>query len=401
MGVSTFLNLMLVTVIYVTNPARCRARMVNLTGEPDFRGVRLKWDVVPDGGTVTGLFKVKYCENQIWGEHYCRYKPVRQKPTQEHFSADILGLKMSTNYTFYLETDVLEKSSRKERKIEQNLVLQTKGFSARATGCRRDTTEVLLDTGPHFGGKISAEGRESNCFIKGKKASSNSSYSFTIDHKKCGSSMNKTSVWTYVVVQENLPILTHSTRRFLVLCHFTMPEVFTVKAGFNLPSGNSMGLGSGSLEPVDISLPDGVGSREGRRYSDIESDDLSAKIITAASLEEARLARMLTSPRHSASQRQSRTLASNLFGGLDFGDKDHRADPASHNLWMVLLIVSAGGVVLTVCGMLVACKPRRENTNCDTISSDDNEEGNAASQVIKDTEALQPKRKVKPRESRA
>jgi len=395
MSVSTCVTLTFLSVIYVINS---KPRIVNLSGEPDFRGVTLRWQVAPDGDTVTGRFRVKYCENQIWGEHYCRYKPVKQKPTQEQFSTDILGLKMSTNYTFYLETDVLEKSSRKERKIEQNLVLQTKGFSARATGCRRDTTEVLLETGPHFGGKISAEGRESNCFIKGNEASSNSSYSFTIDHKECGSSMNKTSVWTYVVVQENLPILTHSTRRFLVLCHFTMPEVFKVTAGFNLPGGNSRGVGSGSLQPVDISE---LGSREGRRYSDIEYDDLSSKIITAASLEEARLARMLTSPRHSASQRQSRTLASNLFGALDFGDRDQRADPASHNLWMILLIVSAGAVVLTVCGMLVACKPRGDNSDCDNVSSDDIEESNAASQVIKDTQALQPKRKDKPRESRA
>jgi len=386
--------------ILVIIQVEAKPRIVNLSGEPDFRKVTLRWQVEPDGETVTGMFRVKYCENQVWGQHFCRQKAVRQKPTQENFSADILGLKMSTNYTFYLETDVLQKSSRKERKIEENVVLQTRGFSARATDCRRDTTEVLLETGPHFGGKISAEGREHNCFIEGKKASSNSSYSFTIDHKKCGSSINKTSVWTYVVVQENLPILTHSTRRFLVLCHFKMPEVFTVQAGFNLPGGNVRG--SGSLKPVSIDLSEEFrsGGREGRRFSNVDYD-LSSKIITAASLEEARLAKILTSPRHSASQRQSRTLASNLFGGLDFGDGNQRADPASHNLWMVVLIVSAGGVVLTVCGMLVACRPRKEDSDCDNVSSDDVEENSAASQVVNDTEALQPKRKHKLRESRA
>lgn len=386
--------------ILVIIQVEAKPRIVNLSGEPDFRKVSLRWQVDPDGETVTGMFRVKYCENQVWGQHFCRQKSVRQKPTQGNFSADILGLKMSTNYTFYLETDVLQKSSRKERKIEENVVLQTRGFSARATDCRRDTTEVLLETGPHFGGKISAEGREHSCFIKGRKASSNSSYSFTIDHKKCGSSINKTSVWTYVVVQENLPILTHSTRRFLVLCHFKMPEVFTVQAGFNLPGGHTQG--SGSLEPVSINIAEEFrgGGRAGWRYSNVDYD-LSSKIITAASLEEARLAKMLTSPRHSASQRQSRTLDSNLFGGLDFGDRNQRADPASHNLWMVVLIVSAGGVVLTVCGMLVACKPRKEDSDCDNVSSDDVEEGNAASQVVNDTEALQPKRKHKPRESRA
>jgi len=396
MAVTYLLKLISLVVIVEVNS---KPRIINLTGEPDFRKVSLHWQVDPEGDVVTGMFRVKFCENQVWGEHFCRQKTVRQKPTAGNFTADILGLKMSTNYTFYLETGLLQKSSRKERKIEQNLKLQTMGFSARATDCRRDTTEVLLETGPYFGGKISAEGREHNCFIKGNEASGNSSYSFTIDHKKCGSSMNKTSVWTYVVVQENLPILTHSTRRFLVLCHFKMPEVFTVKAGFNLPGGNSRG--AASFEPVEIDLSEEFGSREGRRYKDIVYDDLSSKIITAASLEEARLARILTSPRHSASQRQSRTLASNLFGGLDFGDRDQRGDPSSHNLWMVVLIVSAGGVVLTVCGMLVACKPRRGDTDCDNVSSDEVEEGNAASQVINDTEALQPKKKHKPRESRA
>jgi len=375
-----------------------KPRIVNLRGVPDFRKVTLEWQVKPDQDSVTGMFRVKYCENQVWGEHFCRQRAVRQKPTQENFTTDISGLKMSTNYTFYVETGVLEKNSRKERKIGVHLALQTKGFSAEATDCRRDSTEVLLKTGPNFGGKISAEGREQSCFIKGNEASSNSSYSFTIDHKKCGSTMNRTSVWTYVVVQENLPILTHSTRRFLVLCHFKMPEVFTVKAGFNLPGGKLQG--SGSLEPVDIDFSQDFGTREGRRYSDEEYDDLSAKIITAASLEEARLARILTSPRHSASQRQSRTLASNLFGGLDFGDRRRPGDPASHSLWMVVLIVSAGAVVLTVCGMLVACRPRKSNA-CDIVVSDELEEGVATSQLGNDKEALQPKKKHKARESRA
>jgi len=398
MGVTA---LVIVTSIVGIVQVNTKPRIVNLTGEPSFRKVALRWQVEPDGELVTGLFDVKYCENQVWGEHFCRHKTVRQKPTADTFSADILGLKMSTNYTFYLESGLVEKSSRKERKIEQNLILATKGFSARATDCRRDSTEVLLETGPHFGGKITAEGREHDCFIAGKKASGNSSYSFTIDHKKCGSEMNKTSVWTYVVVQENLPILTHSTRRFLVLCHFKMPEVFKVTAGFNLPGGNSM-RGSASLEPVEIDLSEEFGSREGRKFPDIPYDDKPTRIITAASLEEARLARILTSPRHSASQRQSRTLANNLFGALDFGDRDQLADPSSHNLWMVVLIVSAGAVVLTVCGMLVACRPRKqEDTDCDNVSSDEVEEGNTASQVIKDTEALQPKKKHKSRESRA
>ena len=77
--------------ILVIIQVEAKPRIVNLSGEPDFRKVTLRWQVDPDGETVTGMFRVKYCENQVWGEHFCRHKSVRQKPTQENFSADILG----------------------------------------------------------------------------------------------------------------------------------------------------------------------------------------------------------------------------------------------------------------------------------------------------------------------
>ena len=55
---------------------------------------------------------------------------------------------------------------------------------------------------------------------------------FSIDHSSCaGVEFNNTTVRAYVVVQESLHILTHSTRRFLVLCQFRPEETFTVKAG--------------------------------------------------------------------------------------------------------------------------------------------------------------------------
>ena len=54
---------------------------------------------------------------------------------------------------------------------------------------------------------------------------------FTIDHSRCsGLRLGANSVKAFVLVQESLPILTHSTRRFLVMCHFK-PNAFTVKAG--------------------------------------------------------------------------------------------------------------------------------------------------------------------------
>merc|ERR1719422_2773980 len=112
----------------------------------------------------------------------------------------------------------------------------------------------LVETGPNFGGKISAEGHEKDCYINGNRRASNTSYLFSIDHDKCGSGMNSSAVWTYVIVQENMSILTQSTRRFLVLCQYKMPGTFTVKAGFALPGQLSpdTGLaGPGELEAVE------------------------------------------------------------------------------------------------------------------------------------------------------
>ena len=120
---------------------------------------------------------------------------------------------MSTNYTFYLKSNN-GANSRQQRKIEQ-ISLLTKGFDAKAIDCGKDTTDVIVETGPNFNGKISAEGHEQSCYIKGDRKSSNTSYLFTIDHKKCGSGVNSTAVWTYVVVQENISILTQSTRRYV------------------------------------------------------------------------------------------------------------------------------------------------------------------------------------------
>ena len=123
------------------------------------------------------------------------------------------GLKMATNYTFYLETATSRRNTRQQRKIKDHIFLETKGFTAKAIDCGKDVTEVLVETGPHFRGKISAEGAEQTCFVAGRPRSANTSYILRIDHERCGSTVNTTAVWTYVVVQENLNILTQSTRR--------------------------------------------------------------------------------------------------------------------------------------------------------------------------------------------
>ena len=135
---------------------------------------------------------------------------------------------MSTNYTFYVgppgnkgegrrgERRVMGMAAqRRDKNLDATINLETRGFSARATECRRDSTVVEVETGPNFSGIVGAETKEEvpGCFLKGSSSSSNSTYSLVMDHERCGSQRNASSVWTYVVVQESGAILTHSTRR--------------------------------------------------------------------------------------------------------------------------------------------------------------------------------------------
>lgn len=105
--------------------------------------------------------------------------------------------------------------------------------SAKASLCLPDVSEVEVATGPYFGGRIAVEtsGESDNCAVSGDGTSAREVYTLRIQHKLCGSKVNRTAVSTFILVQENLPILTHSTRRFLVLCTF-QPETLTVRAGY-------------------------------------------------------------------------------------------------------------------------------------------------------------------------
>lgn len=97
-----------------------------------------------------------------------------------------------------------------------------------------------METGPYFGGKIVAENK--NCFTQGDPLDERSTYSMKIEHDKCGSHVNHEalSVETFITVQENLGILTHSTRRFMVVCTF-QPDTLTVRAKLALPNRAGMG----------------------------------------------------------------------------------------------------------------------------------------------------------------
>ena len=182
-----------------------------------------------------------------------------------------------------------------------------------------------------------------------------------------------------------------------MLCQYKMPGTFTVKAGFNMPTSQSSPPGSGSLQPVSL---EDLSSRESREFS--EHHRPPPRIITAQSLDSARLSKILAGTSHSASERNSRTLANNLFGGRQLGDQAG-AEDNNHKMWMIVLTVSAGLVVISVMAVLVVCRPAssHQEEELDEISP-------ASSQVNVnhgDTEALQPKKKEKkvyrPSESRA
>ncbi|XP_008483627.2 uncharacterized protein LOC103520317 [Diaphorina citri] len=158
------------------------------------------------------------------------------------YSVVINGLRMATNYSFHVRPLDSKKSS-STKGLGKKIIVSTMGFSAKASLCLPDTSEVEVSTGPYFGGRIAVEGADGApiqsdaCSVGGDVTSPRDSYILRIDHKLCASKVNRTAVQTYILVQENLPILTHSTRRFLVLCTF-QPETLTVRAGINLPQQN-------------------------------------------------------------------------------------------------------------------------------------------------------------------
>ncbi|XP_038211449.1 uncharacterized protein LOC119831948 [Zerene cesonia] len=239
--------------------------VLHLIGEPDFRDVRLRWeygDAEEDPKKLLA-FQVHYCELQAWGQYRCRTKVVETfeedkksrviEPTTtlkpnvtgrrgRVYTTFITGLRMATTYSF--EVRPVRRDAREladPQSIGSKIIIvPTKGFSARATQCLPHASEVEVSTGPYFGGRIAveaADGGPERCSIQGNPNSAQDAYILRIHHDECGSEVNETTVATYVIVQENLPILTHSTRRFLVLCTYK-PETLTVRAGINLPKSS-------------------------------------------------------------------------------------------------------------------------------------------------------------------
>lgn len=200
----------------------------------------------------------------------------------------IKNLRIATKYSFKVRSQKpgeSEKTARSENFSqnevnEQSIVIPTKGFSAIATKCLPNESEISIETGPHFGGKIISENGQ--CGIDGDVKDERESYTLRIDHEKCGSqvSHDDLTVETYITVQENSGILTHSTRRFLVVCTF-QPDTLTVRARLALP-----GKGGASVIDED-SWPERERGARGRQFKMVDKSALILKESNDQSMESA------------------------------------------------------------------------------------------------------------------
>uniref|UniRef100_A0A6P4EV79 Uncharacterized protein LOC108044492 n=1 Tax=Drosophila rhopaloa TaxID=1041015 RepID=A0A6P4EV79_DRORH len=242
-------------------------------------------------------FQIFYCEMQNYGPQRCRVKLVngttaavsqedleeKEKEQQDehdplgsqvqHFAAAVENLRMATKYSFHirpaaqrrLQAGGTRSSNARaefhdENEIEsgtghlpgQSIVIPTKGFTAHATQCLPHASEIEVETGPYFGGRIVVDG--GNCGIKGDASDSADKYTMRIDHKECGSLVKPetNTVETFITVQENLGIFTHSTRRFVVVCSY-QSGMQTVRASFSVPGKNGV---AAAYEPNDPFQPD-------------------------------------------------------------------------------------------------------------------------------------------------
>jgi hypothetical protein len=199
----------------------------------------------------------------------------------------INNLRMATKYSFHVRPKRVgdsEKSARSENLVKddkagQSIIIPTKGFSAIATKCLPNESEIIVETGPFFGGKIASE--NGVCGIQGNAKDPKETYAMRIDHERCGSTVSHEdlTVETYITVQENSGILTHSTRRFLVVCTF-QPDTLTVRARLALP-------GKGDVVVEDDSWSDRDRTSRNRQFKMVDKSALILKESNEHSVENA------------------------------------------------------------------------------------------------------------------
>ncbi|XP_022252264.1 uncharacterized protein LOC111087968, partial [Limulus polyphemus] len=183
--------------------------ILDLVAEPSYRSLKLKWKYfdLPE----PKVYKVNLCEVSEWYSQYrCSERPLSLVDTNlPRYSHDVIishqrgeyealieGLRMSTNYSLSVrpETDDIPESPELENIYPEKLTVSpkvfitTKGFSARASRCLPNISEVIVNTGPNFGGKIVAENAfDGRCAVYGNRSSSQESYKIQIIHNICGS----------------------------------------------------------------------------------------------------------------------------------------------------------------------------------------------------------------------
>ncbi|KAG8176222.1 hypothetical protein JTE90_008126 [Oedothorax gibbosus] len=241
----------------------------DLVSEPGFRSLKLKWRYSQQENPRPPIgFIIKLCEQiprQRWEDVECferhlllgRGNSLGGYDTLEsdgrgRFEATLQGLRMLTNYSVDVEAmedhnrvdsfPVVPSDGRREnlRLKDHQMVVKTKGFSAHATNCLANSSDIVVSSGPYFGGKIAVEGSaDPRCSVFGNRSSPQDTYTLKIDHRLCGSkTVNDSRIDTVVVVHESSSVVTHNSRRFLVQCAF-LPETFTIKAAFSVPKQES------------------------------------------------------------------------------------------------------------------------------------------------------------------
>ncbi|XP_064472803.1 uncharacterized protein LOC135387627 isoform X2 [Ornithodoros turicata] len=247
----------------------------NLEAEPGYRSITLRWKYphVPE----PFAFRVQVCEVLPWQPRArCRVRSLevpsrvgqrrfgdfsidakepghdtlRRGARKGWYQAQIQDLRMLSNYTVAVEPDfgssrnslLYASSAVDEDRLQlitsEFTTVTTKGFAARAERCLANSSEVVVRTGPYFAGKIAVEDAPEACSVVGNPASPLDAYTLLIDHKLCRSRIvNQSKIETNIIVHENRDIITHNTRRYLVVCSF-VPDTYTITASVSLPTLN-------------------------------------------------------------------------------------------------------------------------------------------------------------------
>lgn len=85
-------KLVSLTLVLLQTPLS-KAKVTNFTGSSSFKTVTLQWEVNDIRKYRNAdKYKIKFCENQIWGENFCREQLIEDKPRNNIYSTKIYGM---------------------------------------------------------------------------------------------------------------------------------------------------------------------------------------------------------------------------------------------------------------------------------------------------------------------